>query len=175
AHGVFLLQQLLRQGLRDGIGHLHEGGDAPGHCRSGTVGDILLPGKPRLAEMHLVINGAGQQVLSFRVELLHGLGAADPFRGHPFNEAVAYKHIGLGDPALVHHAYIAEQPAVHAAVAAFTPGLMVKRILSTPRKASRKMFALILLFPFTRSLKVMGTSWMPKPASFTRYFISIWK
>jgi hypothetical protein len=39
---------------------------------------------------------------------------------------------------------------------------MEMRIFNTPTKASLKILELILLLPFTRSLKVMGTSAMRK-------------
>ncbi len=122
--------------------------------------------EPWFPEVDLVIDGAGEQQHAFRTDLVHGGSATDAFGGDAIDHAVAEEHIGFDGAALVHHPRSADHRAgVH---------LILRRILSTPRKASWKMLALILLVPFTRSRKVMGTSAMRKPSRFTRYFISIW-
>ena len=48
-------------------------------------------------------------------------------------------------------------------------------ICKTPRRASRKIFMLILDVPNSRSTKRMGTSLIWKPLRLARSFISIWK
>src|SRR5690606_12015373 len=106
------------------------------HRRCGTVRDVLLVGKPRLAEMDLIIDGARQQMLALRIELLHPFRIADPFRGHTLDKAIANQHVRWYYPAFIHHLDITEQPAVHGPIAVFAPRLIVVRIISTPRKAS---------------------------------------
>jgi hypothetical protein len=138
------------------------------------VRDVFLVREARLAEMHLVVDGAGQQVPALAVQFAHALRLADAFLGHALNASSAQQHVRLGDGAFVHHLHIADQPVVHVR-SACRPGLMEMRIFNTPTKASLKILELILLLPFTRSLKVMGTSAIFSPACFTRYFISIWK
>ena len=59
---VFVLQQLLGQGLWDGVGHLHEGGDASGHGGAGFGGDLCFVGEAGFAEMNLVVDHARQEV-----------------------------------------------------------------------------------------------------------------
>lgn len=57
----------------------------------------------------------------------------------------------------------------------FLRTIFLKRICSTPRKASLKIFELIFETPSTRSMNVMGTSTTLKPRRCAVYFISIWK
>ena len=131
------------------------------------MGDVLLVCEPRFAEMHLVIDGAGQQITALRIEVARVLHRTDPFRSHAFDPSIAHEHIGLEGGTIVHYLRVTYKEGVH--------GLrMVKRIFNTPRMASLKMLEFILLVPFTRSLKLMGTSTILKPLSLTRYFISIW-
>ena len=50
------------QGLRHGVGHLHEGGNAAGDGCPGFRGDFRFVGEAGFAEMDLVVDQAGQQV-----------------------------------------------------------------------------------------------------------------
>ena len=61
---VLVLKQLLRQRLWDGVGHLHERGDAP--CCSGRRfrGDLCFVGQPRLTKVDLVVDASRHEPLA---------------------------------------------------------------------------------------------------------------
>ncbi len=143
--------------LRHRVRHLHEAGDAAGRRRRGRRCDIVLVGKTGLPEMHLVIDHAGQQEQAFGIELLRTTRAADAASLHAFNAATAHQHVGLEVRSL-------RSPRWRCGSAGRSSTWMRTRIFNTPMMASLKMFEFILLLPFKRSTKVMGTSAIRKPA-----------
>ena len=55
---VLVFKELLRQCLRDRVGHLHERGDAAGRCCSGFGSDFPFMGQPAFLEVDLIVDGA---------------------------------------------------------------------------------------------------------------------
>src|SRR6185503_16343789 len=66
---VFHFQQLLCQRWRICVGHLHKGGSTTRHCGVSLGSNGCLVGKPRLAEMHLVVYNTRYEVKTFPVNL----------------------------------------------------------------------------------------------------------
>ena len=66
----------LAGGQRIGVGHFEDGGDAAQHGRARAGLQIFLVLQPRLAEMHLAVDDAGQDVQAAAVDRLAGGGLA---------------------------------------------------------------------------------------------------
>ena len=96
---VLVRERRARGGVRDGVRHVHEAGDAAGHRRRGLGGDVALVGEARLAEMHLVVDHAGQQVPAAGVDDAVGLLAGQP-EADPLDAAVADEDVALADRGL---------------------------------------------------------------------------
>ena len=60
---------------RVGVGHLEHGGDAAEHGRARSRLEVLLVDRPGLAEMHLAVDHAGQDVQPGAIDALAGGGA----------------------------------------------------------------------------------------------------
>ena len=74
--GDLVLEGRARDGQRVGVGHLEDAGDAAHHRRQRAGRKIFLVLQPRLAEMHLGVDDAGQDVQAAAVDGLVG-GVAD--------------------------------------------------------------------------------------------------
>ena len=59
---AFLFEQFHRRCLRLGVGHIDERGHAAGHCSAALGGYVGLFGQPRLAEMHVSVDYARQEI-----------------------------------------------------------------------------------------------------------------
>ena len=62
---------------RLGVGHLEHGRDAAHHRRAAAGLQVLLVLQPRLAEMHLGVDHAGQHVQARGIDRLAAAAAAD--------------------------------------------------------------------------------------------------
>ena len=62
-------ERRLARGERIGVGHLEHGGDAAEHRRPRAGFEVLLVGQAGLAEMHLGVDDAGQEVEAAGVDL----------------------------------------------------------------------------------------------------------
>ena len=70
---VLVFEELLRQCLRDRVGHFHERGDASGRCCSGFGSDFPFVGQPGFPEVDLIVDGAWHQPKPLGINL-NGLG-----------------------------------------------------------------------------------------------------
>src|SRR5690606_32016927 len=68
---IFLLQQLLSEGGRLGIGHFHKRGGPTGNGSSGFAMDIGFMRQARIPEMHLIVNYSGKQPQAFGYQFLN--------------------------------------------------------------------------------------------------------
>ena len=136
---VLVLKQVLREGLGDGVGHLHERGDAP--CRRGRRfgGDFRLVGQPRLTEVDLVVDASWHQPLA-RAVLHFGLrgegldfrvaGALGQIHPNGHNAVSRDEHILHLDGAFVDNVGLAEEGGVHG----------IRRVCRTDRKCVGSAF-----------------------------------
>ena len=162
-------QQSVRYGGRLDVGHIHVGGHSSRRRRDRFAVQIALVGQTRLAEVHLVVDHAGQHVHSFRVDRFAvelGTGIVAPSGPR---DALALDD----DPAPIALPLVDDRPAPDQQAAHHARGLIVrKRSFSTPKNASRKMPPLIFDAPCVRSVKIIGTSLIRKPSFHAVYFIS---
>ena len=155
---VFVLQQVLSQCLGHGVGHFHEGRDAPRGSRGGFCGDLRFVGESWLTEMHLVIDATGHQpkagavfhfrVLGqrFQVGVFREFGQFVP---HSHNVLTIDQHVLGAHKPVVHHVGILKQGGLAHGQSWVLAGkkMRLKRICRTPSSASRKVFMLILDVP----------------------------
>ena len=169
-----VLPGLKRHRLGLGVGHIHEGGDASGHCGTALCLDVSLMGETRVAEVHLVVDDARQQPLAAKVLccLAGGLQFFGRVTFADFGYAVAVDDEVAGEVVIAcDDAGVVEQCAGHQIF--FLNAW--RRSLMTPKAASPKMEPDILLVPATRLTNTMGTSTTLNLRRKARYFISIWK
>lgn len=103
-------QRLQRQGRRQGVGHVHDAGDAAGHRRARFAGEAALVRRAGVAEVHLVVDHARQQVLAGGVE--HGLaGEVGEAAGDGVDAPVADAQVGLEHTTFVDQPGVADQHA----------------------------------------------------------------
>lgn len=100
-----------RQRRRPGVRHVHETGDAPRHSRRRLGRYAALVGQPRLAEMHLVVDHAGQQPLPGGVDFL--VGTSHDARRDLVDAAMTNQQVALEDAAFVDQAGVANEQRGH--------------------------------------------------------------
>ena len=80
-HPVLRLPEGAGRGRGDGVGHLQHGRHPAGHGGGGPGGEVLLVRQPGVAEMHLIVDHAGEDQLAGAVDRLVGgdrRGRVDP-------------------------------------------------------------------------------------------------
>ena len=98
--------------MRIDVGHIHEARDASG-CRRGRLGcEISLARQARLAEVHLVVDHAGDQVAPVGINDVRRLVGGDA-RPDLFDSIATHKYIGVANLALVDQARVGNQQLVH--------------------------------------------------------------
>ena len=122
--GVLVQQRVVVDGLRIAVGHLHHARDATGNRRSRFAGDVALVLEARFAEMHLIVDHAGQQPLARQVDLFCAPAetAADALDAAIANGDV--RHHAL---AFVDDGGVLEQPVGHR-IPAFAPSIWKRRL-----------------------------------------------
>ncbi|EMR02222.1 hypothetical protein ADICEAN_02617 [Cesiribacter andamanensis AMV16] len=105
---VLFFQQLLRQRLGIGVGHLHKGGNPAGYGRPAFSSNSAFMGKARLPKVHLVINHPGHQVLSAGIDYLIGGQVLQVF-ANAVNASVADQHIPFCKQSFVDKGCIEDQ------------------------------------------------------------------
>ena len=99
--GELIVYRIDSDGLWPGVRHLHVARDAASDGRPRFSGDAALVRKPRLAEMHLIVNNARQQKVARKVHFLggawYGKPGADGGNTHAFNKQVAFGEAAIID------------------------------------------------------------------------------
>ena len=67
---VFRLESVERDSLRLGVWHVHKRGYTAHQCRTRLALDVGFVRQSRLAEVHLVVDGPGQNVVAGNIHLL---------------------------------------------------------------------------------------------------------
>ena len=63
-----VLQKRLGGGLRNRVGHLHDGGHAAGDGSAAFAGNVCLRRHTRLAEVHMLVNNARKKIFSTAID-----------------------------------------------------------------------------------------------------------
>ena len=109
-HTNFVVEGGKGSGLRLGVGHVYHGSNAPGHGGAALGVEVGFVGEARVAEMHMGVDNAGQQVLATRVDDNNALGGGY-FVGNFGNAAVFHQHRFLFGVAFVHHKSVFDKVA----------------------------------------------------------------
>ena len=103
------------QRRRVGVGHVHEAGQATGHGRGRFAGDVALVGQARFAEMHLVVDHAGQQPAPGGVHHLLAVARRQPVADLR-NAAVLDAQVAVEGAAFVDHPGVGDEGGGHVSV-----------------------------------------------------------
>ena len=110
---VFVFQQCMRERWRIRVRHVDEAGHAAGGRRARFRGDVGFRGVAGLAEMHVVVDHAGNQHAAVCVEnALARFGRQ--LRRDRLDATAAHAQIGMQTPAFVDDIGVGDQPVTHA-------------------------------------------------------------
>ena len=108
--GATLFQGRGRERRRLHVGHVHEAGDPASHRRPRFVGEVGLVGEAGLAEVDLIVDQAGQQVLAAGLDGRIGETSGE-VAGDGLDAAGLHVDVGLDDGALVDQAGVGDEDA----------------------------------------------------------------
>jgi hypothetical protein len=136
-------ERFLAGGQRIGVRHLENGGDAAKDGRARPGFEVFLVFQARLAEMHLAVDDARQDVQAGAIDRLAGIGRAE--RSDRGDAAVAHADIALSLPVVIDDGAVLQDQieslahAIQSLAARLHPGLRSRHPKASARSESGVM------------------------------------